>query len=156
MKYVVKSLFPMSKLALEGAIYYRSQLYVPLDLMCTVACLVLNKFYFYFNPGDSHLNVQVSNFKSGKGDSKIQNSLGWNENLSVNGGGWSEKSVKLRWGKVELCPTCFICLDSSHQWRQYKWEKLGKELDWSLNIFWHCVYRWASFSNYHFWLSVGC
>jgi hypothetical protein len=71
-KYVVKSLFPMSKLALEGAIYYRSQLYVPLDLMCTVACLVLNKFYFYFNPGDSHLNVQVSNFKSGKGDSTLQ------------------------------------------------------------------------------------
>jgi hypothetical protein len=100
--------------------------------------------------------VQINNFKYGKGDSKIQNSLGWNENLSVNGGGWSEKSVKLRWGKVELCPTCFICLDSSHQWRQYKWDKLGKELHWSLNIFWHCVYCWASFSNYHFWLSVGC
>ncbi|KAK2095486.1 hypothetical protein P7K49_026902 [Saguinus oedipus] len=44
------------------------------------------------NKGDSHLNVQVSNFKSGKGDSTLQ---GLNENLTVNGGGWNEKSVKL-------------------------------------------------------------
>ncbi|XP_052603546.1 protein LYRIC isoform X2 [Peromyscus californicus insignis] len=47
------------------------------------------------NKGDSHLNVQVSNFKSGKGDSALQVSSGLNENLTVNGGGWSEKSVKL-------------------------------------------------------------
>ncbi|XP_028621731.1 protein LYRIC isoform X1 [Grammomys surdaster] len=47
------------------------------------------------NKGDSHLNVQVSNFKSGKGDSTLQVSSGLNENLTVNGGGWSEKSVKL-------------------------------------------------------------
>ncbi|KAM5315626.1 protein LYRIC isoform 2-T2 [Glossophaga mutica] len=46
------------------------------------------------NKGDSHLNVQVSNFKSGKGDSTLQVSSGLNENLTVNGGGWSEKSVK--------------------------------------------------------------
>ncbi|XP_028749609.1 protein LYRIC isoform X3 [Peromyscus leucopus] len=45
--------------------------------------------------GDSHLNVQVSNFKSGKGDSALQVSSGLNENLTVNGGGWNEKSVKL-------------------------------------------------------------
>ncbi|XP_037586992.1 protein LYRIC isoform X3 [Cebus imitator] len=45
--------------------------------------------------GDSHLNVQVSNFKSGKGDSTLQVSSGLNENLTVNGGGWNEKSVKL-------------------------------------------------------------
>ncbi|XP_069931443.1 protein LYRIC isoform X12 [Oryctolagus cuniculus] len=45
--------------------------------------------------GDSHLNVQVSNFKSGKGDSTLQVSSGLNENLTVNGGGWNEKSIKL-------------------------------------------------------------
>ncbi|XP_052017035.1 protein LYRIC isoform X5 [Apodemus sylvaticus] len=45
--------------------------------------------------GDSHLNVQVSNFKSGKGDSTLQVSSGLNENLTVNGGGWSEKSINL-------------------------------------------------------------
>ncbi|XP_037658289.1 protein LYRIC isoform X2 [Choloepus didactylus] len=44
------------------------------------------------NKGDSHLNVQVSNFKSGKRDSTLQ---GLNENLTVNGGGWNEKSIKL-------------------------------------------------------------
>ncbi|XP_052017036.1 protein LYRIC isoform X6 [Apodemus sylvaticus] len=47
------------------------------------------------NKGDSHLNVQVSNFKSGKGDSTLQVSSGLNENLTVNGGGWSEKSINL-------------------------------------------------------------
>uniref|UniRef100_A0A8C2VCL4 Metadherin n=1 Tax=Chinchilla lanigera TaxID=34839 RepID=A0A8C2VCL4_CHILA len=47
------------------------------------------------NKGDSHLNVQVSNFKSGKGESTLQVSSGLNENLTVNGGGWSEKPVKL-------------------------------------------------------------
>ncbi|XP_020762251.2 protein LYRIC isoform X3 [Odocoileus virginianus] len=47
------------------------------------------------NKGDSHLNVQVSNFKSGKGDSTLQVSPGLNENLAVNGGGWNEKSMKL-------------------------------------------------------------
>ncbi|XP_069847214.1 protein LYRIC isoform X3 [Dipodomys merriami] len=47
------------------------------------------------NKGDSHLNVQVSNFKSGKGDSTIQVSSGLNENLTVDGGGWNEKPVKL-------------------------------------------------------------
>ncbi|XP_040350003.1 protein LYRIC isoform X3 [Herpailurus yagouaroundi] len=47
------------------------------------------------NKGDSHLNAQVSNFKSGKGDSTLQVSSGMNENLTVNGGGWNEKSVKL-------------------------------------------------------------
>ncbi|XP_069457261.1 protein LYRIC isoform X1 [Ovis canadensis] len=47
------------------------------------------------NKGDSHLNVQVSNFKSGKGDSTLQVSPGLNENLTINGGGWNEKSVKL-------------------------------------------------------------
>lgn len=47
------------------------------------------------NKGDSHLNAQVSNFKSGKGDSTLQVSSGLNENITVNGGGWSEKSVKL-------------------------------------------------------------
>ncbi|XP_023581820.1 protein LYRIC isoform X2 [Trichechus manatus latirostris] len=47
------------------------------------------------NKGDSHLNTQVSNFKSGKGDSTLQVSSGLNENLTVNGGGWNEKSVKL-------------------------------------------------------------
>uniref|UniRef100_A0A8D1ZCS6 Metadherin n=1 Tax=Sus scrofa TaxID=9823 RepID=A0A8D1ZCS6_PIG len=47
------------------------------------------------NKGDSHLNVQVSNFKSGKGESTLQVSSGLNENLTVNGGGWNEKSVKL-------------------------------------------------------------
>ncbi|XP_025120850.3 protein LYRIC isoform X4 [Bubalus bubalis] len=47
------------------------------------------------NKGDSHLNVQVSNFKSGKGDSTLQVSPGLNENLTVNGGGWNEKSMKL-------------------------------------------------------------
>nr|XP_004663115.1 protein LYRIC isoform X2 [Jaculus jaculus] len=47
------------------------------------------------NKGDSHLNVQVSNFKSGKGDSTLQVSSGLNETLTVNGGGWNEKSVKL-------------------------------------------------------------
>nr|BAE30709.1 unnamed protein product [Mus musculus] len=47
------------------------------------------------NKGDSHLNVQVSNFKSGKRDSTLQVSSRLNENLTVNGGGWSEKSVKL-------------------------------------------------------------
>ncbi|XP_045416682.1 protein LYRIC isoform X3 [Lemur catta] len=46
------------------------------------------------NKGDSHLNVQVSNFKSGKGDSTLQVSSGLNENLTVNGGGWNEKSIK--------------------------------------------------------------
>ncbi|XP_069321575.1 protein LYRIC isoform X5 [Eulemur rufifrons] len=46
------------------------------------------------NKGDSHLNVQVSNFKSGKGDSTLQVSSGLNENLTVNGGGWNEKSLK--------------------------------------------------------------
>ncbi|CAK6438916.1 unnamed protein product [Pipistrellus nathusii] len=44
------------------------------------------------NKGESHLNVQVSNFKSGKGDPTHQ---GLNENLTVNGGGWNEKSIKL-------------------------------------------------------------
>ncbi|XP_014643564.1 PREDICTED: protein LYRIC isoform X4 [Ceratotherium simum simum] len=47
------------------------------------------------NKGDSHLNVQVSNFKSGKGDSTLQVSSGLNENLTVNGGGWNEKPIKL-------------------------------------------------------------
>ncbi|XP_003479943.1 protein LYRIC isoform X2 [Cavia porcellus] len=47
------------------------------------------------NKGDSHLNVQVSNFKSGKGESTLQVSSGLNENLTVNGGGWNEKPVKL-------------------------------------------------------------
>lgn len=47
------------------------------------------------NKGDSHLNAQVSNLKSGKGDSALQVSSGLNENLTVNGGGWNEKSVKL-------------------------------------------------------------
>ncbi|KAM7236422.1 hypothetical protein CapIbe_012094 [Capra ibex] len=47
------------------------------------------------NKGDSHLNVQVSNFKSGKGDSTLQVSPGLNENLTINGGGWNEKSMKL-------------------------------------------------------------
>ncbi|XP_031215557.1 protein LYRIC isoform X3 [Mastomys coucha] len=47
------------------------------------------------NKGDSHLNVQVSNFKSAKGDSTLQVSSRLNENLTVNGGGWNEKSVKL-------------------------------------------------------------
>ncbi|KAM7075829.1 protein LYRIC isoform 2-T2 [Molossus nigricans] len=47
------------------------------------------------NKGESHLNVQVSNFKSGKGDSALQVSSGLNENLTVNGGGWNEKSIKL-------------------------------------------------------------
>ncbi|XP_027804442.1 protein LYRIC isoform X5 [Marmota flaviventris] len=46
------------------------------------------------NKGDSLLNVQVSNFKSGKGDSTLQVSSGLNENLTINGGGWNEKSVK--------------------------------------------------------------
>ncbi|KAL2766997.1 protein LYRIC isoform 1 [Daubentonia madagascariensis] len=46
------------------------------------------------NKGDSHLNVQVSNFKSGKGESTLQVSSGLNENLTVNGGGWNEKSIK--------------------------------------------------------------
>ncbi|XP_029418609.1 protein LYRIC isoform X6 [Nannospalax galili] len=46
------------------------------------------------NKGDSHLNVQVSNFKSGKGDSTLQVSSGLNENLTVNGGGWNEKPAK--------------------------------------------------------------
>ncbi|XP_042639571.1 protein LYRIC [Orycteropus afer afer] len=45
--------------------------------------------------GDSHLNIQVSNFKSGKGESTLQVSSGLNENLTINGGGWNEKSVKL-------------------------------------------------------------
>ncbi|XP_077023404.1 protein LYRIC isoform X6 [Tamandua tetradactyla] len=45
--------------------------------------------------GDSHLNVQVSNFKSGKRDSTLKVSSGLNENLTVNGGGWNEKSIKL-------------------------------------------------------------
>ncbi|XP_060051980.1 protein LYRIC isoform X2 [Erinaceus europaeus] len=44
------------------------------------------------NKGDSHLNVQTSNFKSGKGDSTLQ---GLNENITVNGGGWNEKPVKV-------------------------------------------------------------
>ncbi|XP_077023400.1 protein LYRIC isoform X2 [Tamandua tetradactyla] len=47
------------------------------------------------NKGDSHLNVQVSNFKSGKRDSTLKVSSGLNENLTVNGGGWNEKSIKL-------------------------------------------------------------
>lgn len=47
------------------------------------------------NKGDSHLNVQVSNFKSGKGESTLQVSSGLNENLTVNGGGWNEKPVKV-------------------------------------------------------------
>ncbi|KAM6170964.1 protein LYRIC isoform 2-T2 [Erethizon dorsatum] len=47
------------------------------------------------NKGDSHLNVQVSNFKSGKGESTLQVSSGLNENLTVNGGGWNEKPAKL-------------------------------------------------------------
>ncbi|XP_006900417.1 PREDICTED: protein LYRIC [Elephantulus edwardii] len=47
------------------------------------------------NKGDSHLNTQVSNYKSTKGDSTLQVSSGLNENLTVNGGGWNEKSVKL-------------------------------------------------------------
>ncbi|XP_004474740.1 protein LYRIC isoform X1 [Dasypus novemcinctus] len=47
------------------------------------------------NKGDSHLNVQVSNFKSGKRDSTLQVSSGLSENLTVNGGGWNEKSIKL-------------------------------------------------------------
>ncbi|KAM8786139.1 protein LYRIC isoform 1-T1 [Rhynchonycteris naso] len=47
------------------------------------------------NKGDSHPNVQVSNFKSGKGDSTLQVSSGLNENLTVNGGSWNEKSIKL-------------------------------------------------------------
>lgn len=47
------------------------------------------------NKGDAHLNVQVSNLKSGKGDSTLQVSSGLNENLTVNGGGWNEKSIKV-------------------------------------------------------------
>ncbi|XP_004640114.1 protein LYRIC isoform X3 [Octodon degus] len=47
------------------------------------------------NKGDSHLNVQVSNFKSGKGESTLQVSSGLNENLTVNGGGWNERPAKL-------------------------------------------------------------
>ncbi|XP_006104220.1 protein LYRIC isoform X4 [Myotis lucifugus] len=47
------------------------------------------------NKGESHLNVQVSNFKSGKGDPTLQVSSGLNENLTINGGGWNEKSIKL-------------------------------------------------------------
>ncbi|KAM4865105.1 protein LYRIC isoform 7-T7 [Thomomys bottae] len=47
------------------------------------------------NKGESHPNVQVSNFKSGKGDPTIQVPSGLNENLTVDGGGWNEKPVKL-------------------------------------------------------------
>lgn len=47
------------------------------------------------NKGDSHLNVQVSNFKSGKGDSILQVSSSLNENLAINGGSWNDKSLKL-------------------------------------------------------------
>ncbi|XP_006859258.1 PREDICTED: protein LYRIC [Chrysochloris asiatica] len=46
------------------------------------------------NKGDPHLNIQVSNLKSGKGDSALQASSGLNEHLTVNGGGWNEKPVK--------------------------------------------------------------
>ncbi|XP_055980908.1 LOW QUALITY PROTEIN: protein LYRIC [Sorex fumeus] len=65
------------------------------------------------NKGDSHLNVQVSNFKSGKGDSTLQVSSGLTENLTVNGGGWNEKSLKLsshvsageeKWNSVAPAP----------------------------------------------------
>ncbi|XP_078009797.1 protein LYRIC isoform X3 [Phascolarctos cinereus] len=42
--------------------------------------------------GDSLLNVQGSNFKSGKGDLTLQ---GLNENPTVNGGSWNEKSIKI-------------------------------------------------------------
>uniref|UniRef100_A0A4W2FI39 Metadherin n=1 Tax=Bos indicus x Bos taurus TaxID=30522 RepID=A0A4W2FI39_BOBOX len=65
------------------------------------------------NKGDSHLNVQVSNFKSGKGDSTLQVSPGLNENLTINGGGWNEKSMKLssqisageeKWNSVSPAP----------------------------------------------------
>ncbi|XP_027621274.1 protein LYRIC [Tupaia chinensis] len=65
------------------------------------------------NKGDSHLNVQVSNFKSGKGDSALQVSSGLNENLTVNGGSWNEKSIKLssqisageeKWNSVSPAP----------------------------------------------------
>ncbi|XP_072459543.1 protein LYRIC isoform X3 [Notamacropus eugenii] len=44
------------------------------------------------NKGDSLLNVQGSNFKSGKGDLTLQ---GLNENPTVNGGSWNEKSIKI-------------------------------------------------------------
>ncbi|XP_044524481.1 protein LYRIC isoform X4 [Gracilinanus agilis] len=47
------------------------------------------------NKGDSLLNVQGSNFKSGKGDLTLQVSSGLNENPTVNGGGWNEKSIKI-------------------------------------------------------------
>lgn len=43
---------------------------------------------------DSHLDVQVSNFKSGKGDSTLQVSSGLNESLTVNGVSWNEKIDK--------------------------------------------------------------
>ncbi|XP_027705738.1 protein LYRIC isoform X3 [Vombatus ursinus] len=44
------------------------------------------------NKGDSLLSVQGSNFKSGKGDLTLQ---GLNENPTVNGGSWNEKSIKI-------------------------------------------------------------
>lgn len=43
------------------------------------------------NKGESHPNVCVGNFKSGKGDPKLQVSSGLNENLSINGGDCNEQ-----------------------------------------------------------------
>uniref|UniRef100_A0A8C5RNF1 Metadherin n=1 Tax=Laticauda laticaudata TaxID=8630 RepID=A0A8C5RNF1_LATLA len=45
------------------------------------------------NKGDPVLNVQISNSKSGKGDTALQQ--GMNEGPTVNGGNWNEKPVKI-------------------------------------------------------------
>ncbi|XP_026561715.1 protein LYRIC isoform X2 [Pseudonaja textilis] len=45
------------------------------------------------NKGDPVLNVQISNSKSGKGDTAIQQ--GMSEGPTVNGGNWNEKPVKI-------------------------------------------------------------
>ncbi|XP_063155600.1 protein LYRIC isoform X2 [Candoia aspera] len=45
------------------------------------------------NKGDPVLNVQISNSKSGKGDTTLQQ--GMSEGPTVNGGNWNEKPVKI-------------------------------------------------------------
>ncbi|XP_058034602.1 protein LYRIC isoform X3 [Ahaetulla prasina] len=45
------------------------------------------------NKGDPVLNVQISNSKSGKGDTALQQ--GMSEGPTVNGGNWNEKPVKI-------------------------------------------------------------
>ncbi|XP_065254314.1 protein LYRIC isoform X2 [Emys orbicularis] len=95
------------------------------------------------NKGDTILNVQVSSSKSAKGDSTIQQvSSGLNENPTVNGGNWNEKSVKIsseisageeKWTSVPSTTAGKRKTETS-AWGQDTGDASGNGKDWSVSL----------------------